>query len=249
MSKTDDEEISPGGSKMLRYKAAPTEWVPPAPSTGGEEIEAHLGKHYGEPTWVFHEILSSRIHIDVHIIPPRPERNVWTLFTSGMSDLPMTTEPAFEDRRFAELVLVLPPEWKVDELRATPPPADQEQWYWPIYWLKFLARFPHEHKTWLSQGHTLPNGDPPKPFAPATELCAWLLLPPISLPADARQVTLADGRCVHFYVMHALYLDELSVKLSKGTNTLLDAFSNADKSEALIVNRPSTVRKRLFGLF
>jgi hypothetical protein len=194
-------------------------------------------------------MLSSLIHVDVHVIPPRPDRDVWTLFTTGMSDRPMSTEPGFEDHRFAELILVLPSSWKIDQLRVTPPPADADHWYWPIRWLKSLARFPHEHKTWLGQGHTLPNGDPPQPFVSDTELCAWLLLPPINVPAEARQIALADGRRVHLYMMHALYLNELSLKLGKGTNALLDAFGKADKSETLVVDRPSTVRKKLFGLF
>ena len=29
--------------------------------------------------------------------------------------------------------------------------------FWPIQMLKFLARFPHEYKTWLGWGHTIPN--------------------------------------------------------------------------------------------
>src|SRR5262249_55781013 len=102
----------------------------------------------------------------------------------------------------------------------------------------------HEHQTWLGMGHTIPNGDPAKPFAPGTELCAWLLLPPVRVPNEAQEVALADGRRVHLYVLHALFLDELSLKLSKGTNALLDAFSRVDKPETLIVDRPTTSRKK-----
>jgi len=188
--------------------------------------------------------------LDVHLIAPRPERNVWTLFTTGMSDLPMATEPGFEPFRFAELMLVLPAEWRVDLLRATPPPAAElERWYWPIRWLKTMARFPHDHQTWFGSGHTLPNGDPAQPFAGETKLCAWLLLPPVRVPAEAQTISLADGRCVHVYVLHALYEDELRMKLDQGTRALLDAFSRIDLAETLIVDRPSSVRKKRFGIF
>jgi hypothetical protein len=245
----DDDEVSPGGSKTLRYKDAPTGWLPPAPSTSGPEIEQHFEKYFGKPATVFHEVLSSRIHIDVHVIAPRPERNVWTLFTSGMSDLPMTTEPGCEALRFAELMLVLPPEWRIDLLKVAPPPPDLEKWYWPLGWLRTLARFPHDHRTWLGQGHTLPNGNPAKPFTPDTQLCAWLLLPPVRVPKEAREIVTADGRRVHVYVLHALHDDELKLKLDKGTNALLAEFSRVDQSEALIVDRPSRVRKKRFGIF
>jgi hypothetical protein len=249
MSSDKDPEVSPGGSTMLRYGDVSNEWVRPAESIGAEAIERHVARFWGEPSFVFHEILSSRIHLDVHIIPPRPERDVWTLFTTGMSDLPMSTPPQFKDRSFAELVLVLPPTWKVGELKATPPPPTAQQWYWPIQWLKSLARFPHEHETWLSDGHTIPNGDPPRAFVSGTQLCAWLLLPPVSVPDKARSVALPNGRQVRLHVLHALHRDELALKLAKGTDALLEAFDKAQVSETLIVDRPSTVRKKRFGLF
>lgn len=250
MSGHDDDDVSPGGSKMLRHGAAPTGWIPPAPSTGGAEIEQHFEKHFGTATTVFHEIVSSVIHVDIHVIPPGDGRPCWTLFTSGMSDLPMTVEPGFEERRFAELLLKLPADWPIDKLQVTPPRPELEQWYWPIGWLKFLARFPHEHRTWLGQGHTLPNGDPPQPFAPSTKLCAWLLLPPTRVAAAARTLTLADGRVVHLYVVHALHPEELTLKLERGTNELLRAFDAADVSETLTIERaPVLPRRKLFGLF
>jgi Suppressor of fused protein (SUFU) len=239
MSQSDD--VTPGGSHILRHEPQDEcGWTPPPVEAGAEEIERHVTEHFGEPSTVLHEILSEIVHLDIHVIKPRPDRNCWTLFTTGMSDRPMTTNGP-EATRFAELMLSLPPDWRVDLLRLTPPSDDVEQWYWPIRWLKILARLPHEYGTWLGPYHTVPNGDPPEPFAADTRLCCWMLLPPVRVPADAREVTLADGRTVRLLVLHALYPEEMRLKLDKGSDALLSAFDRADLSEVLTPDRASVV--------
>jgi hypothetical protein len=247
MTKPDD--VSPGGSRILRYEEPQRDWQAAAPSANGEQIERHFATHFGEPSTVFHELVSDLVHLDVHIIRPRPERNWWTLFTTGMSDLPMTVPEGAEHLQRAELILALPPEWKVEALQATPPPEDLEQWYWPIRWLKQLARFPHEYKTWLGTGHTMPNGDPPEPFAPNTGLCSWWLLPPNTVPEEAQTVKLEGGGEVNLLSIHALYVQEQTLKLEKGSDALIEAFRKAQVSEVLKLDRSPVVRKKLFGLF
>src|SRR5215831_18616558 len=160
-----DGERNPDGSRILRYEARERKWeAAPPPSQGIEEIEKHVATYFGAPATVFHEIVSDLVHIDVHIIPPHAERDCWTLFTAGMSDRPMSPPEGADDEKWAELMISLPPDWTLDKLSVTPPPADLEKWYWPIRWLKQLARFPHTCETWLGSGHTIPNGDPPEPF-------------------------------------------------------------------------------------
>lgn len=242
-------ETSPGGSAILRHGARTAGWAPPAESRAMEEIENHFGRFFGPPETVLHELASGVVHIDVHVIRPRPERNWWTLFTTGMSDLPMNVPAGAEEHRFAELVLALPPEWDLDAVTGVPPAAGVERWYWPIRWMKMLARLPHEHGTWLGFGHTMPNGDPPEPMAPGTKLCGWLLLPPVTVPEEGWAVELADGRSVRLYSMHALHPEEMSLKLNEGTGALLEAFNRAKVSEVLNPRRASSVRRKLFGIF
>jgi len=240
MARDKKPETSASGNPIHRYEARDRDWTAPAESKGMEAIEEHCTRFFGEAETVFHEIVSDLVHIDVHVVPPRPTRNVWTLYTTGMSDLAMTVPEGAEDARFAELLLFLPAGWRVDQLDVTPPPPDLERWYWPVRWLKMLARFPHEYETWLGSGHSMPNGDPPEPFAPDTSLCAWMLLPPISVPAEGRTITLPD-RTVNLYVLHALHPDELELKLARGMNDLLDAFEQHDVSDVLQIDRPSSV--------
>jgi hypothetical protein len=98
-------------------------------------------------------------------------------------------------------------------------------------------------------GHTIPNGDPPTPFALGTRLCGWLLLPPVGVPDEAQTVKLSDGRTVNLFVLHALYLEELSLKLNQGVDPLLEAFDRTGVSEVLTLDRKPAVGRKLFGLF
>ncbi len=246
---TDDVERSPSGTPILRHEAVAHDWEPAQVGSHRQEVEAFLGRVLGTPEAVFHEIVSDLVHIDVHFVPPSPERDHWTLFTTGMSDRPMTVPEELDDYRFAELCVKIPSSWRFDLLQVTPPPPDLERWYWPIRWLKTLARLPHDYDTWLSTGHTVPNGDPPAPFAEGTDLCAWLLLPPIAIPPEERTLRLPDGTLVNLYVLRAVHSDELALNLDKGMDALLARFDEAGVSEVLDLSRPSSIRTRRFGLF
>src|SRR6185436_18632705 len=103
-----------------------------------EEIERHLARFGVEPQNVLHEIISDLVHLDVHLCDPTPERNFYTLFTTGMSDLPMTTPEGLDELRYAELMLCLPAGWPIQEGAGVDP---REEHYWPIRLLKALARF------------------------------------------------------------------------------------------------------------
>jgi len=247
MAKPGDER-SASGTPILRHAVGESGGTPPAEQTLASEIESHFEKHFGPVAIVFHEIVSDLIHLDVHVIRPGPERNCWTLFTTGMSALPMTPPPGAEDKQWAELLISLPPEWELDLLKGTPASNEDERGYWPVRWLKALACLPHEYETWLATGHTIPSGDPPQPFAPETKLCCWLLLPPVSVPAEARRIGLSDGRTVDLFALNALHLEELTLKLNKGLDALLDAFDRHQVSEVLAVDRPPAARRKLLGL-
>jgi hypothetical protein len=85
-------------------------------------------------------------------------------------------------------VALLPPDWRISEEA-----FQDESWYWPVRQLKMLARLPHKYRTWLWLGHTVPNDDPPEPFAPSTELCCSLLTLPLST-APPNKVSIIPSR-------------------------------------------------------
>jgi hypothetical protein len=91
--------------------------------------------------------------------------------------------------------------------------------------MRWLAHFPHDQKTWIGSGHTIPNGNPPAPFWGSSILDTILLIPPIV----KRDQTLQDelilgGEAVHFLWMVPLTAPECKLKLGKGLDAILDLF-------------------------
>src|SRR5262249_44583228 len=156
---------------------------------------------------VWHEIVSDRVHVDVHVAQPDYWRPYYTLVTSGMSDLPMTAPPGAN--RYAELMLCLPENWPM-----TASDFDDERAYWPIRLLKMVARLPHEYQTWIGPGHTVPNGDPAQPYAAGTPFSAVLATPPRRAPASAGTILVEDGRRISLLALLPLYPQELAHKLT-----------------------------------
>ena len=134
-----------------------------------EAAEAHICRYFGEYPEVFHEIVSPDLHIDICVVPPGPERNYYTLVTLGMGAHRMNVPEELAEYKLerAELIMALPPDWKLKE--------EDERWYWPIRQLKTAARLPLQNDTWLGWGHSIDNREP---FAEGTGLCGVLLVSP-----------------------------------------------------------------------
>jgi predicted Zn finger-like uncharacterized protein len=235
---TEPSEYSESGTPIFRHPERETEFTPVAGDADSiEAISEHIAAHLGAVDGVFHELVSDLVHIDVHMVGPSEDRPYHTLVTSGMSDLPMTVPEGAEEYRHAELLLSLPEAWPLTEEA-----FNDERNYWPIRWLKMLARLPHEYNTWLSWGHTVPNGDPPNPFAPNTKLCCALVMQPLLVPEDFLELTMPDDRVVHFYALVPLYREEMEFKLKHGTEALLERFAAAEVNELLDVRRTNVCK-------
>jgi Suppressor of fused protein (SUFU) len=241
----DNGEVSPGGSHILRH--GPRER--PFEGAAGDEIlleavDAHIERHFGdENIWVYHEVVSDLVHLDVHVIPPGDDRPWITLVTSGMAERSMSVPDGLEEHAYAELMLALPPEWPLHQEA-----LEHESNYWPIRLLKTLGRLPHEYGTFLYWGHSIPNGDPPEPYTASTSLCGALIMPPLLTPEEFAELTLPDGRVVHFYAVVAMHADEMELKLRKGADHVAELFDQAGVTELVDPNRPSVVaRRRFFG--
>lgn len=99
--------------------------------------------------------------------------------------------------------------------------SDEETDYWPLRWLKIMARLPGNEKSWLGWGHTVPSGEP---FAENTRLCGMLLENPVTFEEEAAACPLPDGSCIRFYQMIPLYEEEMDYKVSHGTEALRGRF-------------------------
>lgn len=240
----DPPETSPSGAPIYRY-----EGVEPAPfelASGNEDtiaaISDHIERYLGPIAGVFHELVSDQVHLDVYVVNPSADFPFYTLITSGMSDRPMTVPPEADPAEappYAELCILLPSTWRIPGPGKT---FDSDSAYWPISWLKLVARLPHEYHTWLGFGHTIPNGEDAAPFADDTELGCMLLLTPISLPEEFQTLQLRADKTVHFYALYPLYREEMELKMNQGVGALLDRFEAHNISDVLDLTRPNVVR-------
>jgi Suppressor of fused protein (SUFU) len=231
---------TPGGSEIVRHEFRERGREP---SSGDPElidaIDRHLERAFGDDGNVFHELVSDLVHLDVHFIPARGERSWSTLVTCGMAERPMTVPDSLEEYRYAELLLALPSDWPLTEDAF----AD-ERVYWPIRLLKDLGRLPHEFETFLYYGHSIPNGDPPEPYAAGTKLCGALISPPLLVPDGFEQLQVSDDRVVHFYAVSVLHRDELEYKLEHGAEALWERLDEAGVTELVDPARASVVGRR-----
>jgi hypothetical protein len=243
----NEPELTPLGAPIYRY-----EGVEPAPfelvsdDTTITAIADHIERHLGPVQGVYHELLSDKVHLDVHVVAPSADFPFYALITSGMSDRPMTVPPEAspdEAPPFAELCMLLPSTWNIpaDSAEVAAAFAD-ENVYWPIRWLKLLARLPHEYGTWLGFGHTIPNGEDAAPFANDTELGCMLLLTAISLPEEFQTLAIGPDKTVQFYTLYPLYREEMDLKMTQGVGALLDRFEEYDISDVLDLARPNVAR-------
>ncbi|MDQ0112427.1 suppressor of fused domain protein [Paenibacillus harenae] len=203
-------------------------------------ISEHVEKHIGKISSVFHEIISDLIHLDILIVNPTKERNYYTIVTSGMSNLPMNVPEGAEEFKFAELMLCLPSDWKLSQEA-----FELEENYWPIHWLKKMARLPHEYQTWLYLAHTVPNGDPAQPFASNTQLSGMILSVP-TIVEDLKSfftLSLPNETDVHFFSLIPLYKEEMDLKLKSGADALFEKLEKAGVNEIINLKRKNVAKK------
>ena len=201
----------------------------------------HVEKHFGTVAGIYHELLSVYVHVDLYIVRPTKKRPVTTVVTCGMSQRPLP------DGRHAELMLVLPPAWPT----LGDPGFETPAGFWPYRLLKELARFPHEYGTVLWGGHTIPNGDPPRPYGPNTELCGALLGPIVHAESASAHTISHDGCDINLFAVWLLHADEMAFELEHGAGELFDLLDQAGVSELVHADRHSAAepprrRRRIF---
>ncbi len=234
--------VSLSGSPIYQHREA-LPWAAPPGEEYIEQISEHIEKHLGPIETVFHELVSDKVHIDVHFVKPTADFPYVRLVTSGMSDLPMRTPDDPRLPKYAELLITLPADWKLAQAD-----MQDERWYWPIRLLKVLARLPHEYQTWLGWGHTVPNGDPAVPYAESTKFCGALVIPSVTVPNEFHTLAIPDVKDISFYAVVPLYEREMNLKLRSGLDALLERFDKHGVSDVVDPNRKDTAARR-FGLW
>jgi Suppressor of fused protein (SUFU) len=232
-----DDDLHPD-ARIHRYDAAEPGAFAIGDSDLIDAVSAHIEQHIGPINQVWHEIASEYVHIDVHHVAATPDRPWHVLVTTGMSAKPMTVPTGVpDDFRHAELMISLPMDWDVSEAAFA-----AEDNYWPVRWLKSLARLPHQYNTWLSDAHTIPNGDPAEPLSTGTRLSGFIVLPSFELDPEQLQLTLQDGRVIRFWSLLPLHADEMTFKLRKGADALIERLDERGVTSVVDSQRPSVAK-------
>lgn len=123
---------------------------------------------------------------------------------------------------------------------------EAERHYWPVRALKLVARLPHLYETWIGAGHTIPNGDPAKPFAEGTKLCGAIVGAPVALAESFRRCELSPEKTVHLHALYPIHLDEMEFKLEHGADALFDKMAARKVSEIVDPKRRSVLARRFW---
>lgn len=178
-----------------------------------EHFNCYLG---GEPI-VLHELYSDYMHIDLFIWPPTPQRDLWTVVTSGMSAHVMKTPHHSYVPDRVELVLTLPKTWpslnQIHQLEQD----TADQYMWPFQTIKTLARTPYLNNTWLGNLHTTVVDSGTGQTYPGTGFSGIMLAPLRSLPEEANKFTVKEHQ-IQCLGLYPLYPQELSLILEQKTN-------------------------------
>lgn len=213
----------------LTARELPTWREPPPRHPIVEAVEQSIPCDSHPLAWV--PLIPDEVPVAVHAVF---DAEFYGLFTSGMSQQPMTVPLGGEAYRYAELVLHLgedwgskPNEWRVPERT------------WAINWLRQIAQIPFANNTWLGGKWTIiSNEDPPQPLSEFTDMTCWLLLgdkEPLS------RVELPDGRSVCFYTLMPIHTAERDLALTEGLVALLEKFADQDVPLWLDPHRKSVV--------
>lgn len=205
-----------------------------------KQVSRHLNQFFqDDEVSVLHEIVSETVHSDVYVVKPNAKkgRDFYLLLSCGMSALPMAVPKGFEKFRYAELVMLLPPDWnmKYEELR------DENNW-WPVVLLMHLTKQPHLAETWLGFEHTFAY-DLDQPFSSNNRFVGIILLDSITLPEKFMKIKgWLWQKSVNIYTVIPLYKEELIFTREHGTDALLDLFNANHISEIVDLNRKNVCK-------
>ena len=199
------------------------------------EVDAYIAKAFGRFENVFHEIISTDIHLDVCIVPPTDEEPFYKLVTMGAGAYEMNIPDRWKEYKLerAEYVIYVPKDWNLQS-------PDMED-YWPMKTLKDVARLPIWCDTWLAYGHTTQADEEGTPYASNTRFNSVVLDFCENHQGEVRLET-SSGKLIHFYQIIPLYPEELKFKMENDAETLIDMFNQKGIEYKVVdINRRSVV--------
>lgn len=200
-----------------------------------QALDQHIDQFFEfEDVVVWRDKRTDNLKIDIYHIKPNDERPYHILMTYGMSRSPMKVPDNAKGFEFGELVAILPDDWDL-----SPEGLKKAENYWPVFWLKNLARIPQQYDSWLCYGHSIPNGDPSSAIAD-TSFEGVVIMDSVTLPEDFLEVKV-DDYTLYLYTVIPVYPEEMEYKISHGVEALREKLADAGIGDWIIPFRPSAV--------
>ena len=213
-------------------------------SNSAKRVISHFERHVGKVISTIPDDAPNMVNIDIHIIEPSTDIPYYTLFTTGMSDLPMNPPTDLPEFKLAELILHLPPFWNLD-----PDNFDDDTIYWPVRWLRKIARRPHEYNSWLGHTHMVPNDNPDYPFSEGVGFNCWMLMMPLLMEEEFEIMQLGLHKQINFYTIFPLYDEEVQYSLDNGIEALFNKLNKNNMKPVLQIGRKNTCKRPWWKIF
>jgi hypothetical protein len=229
-------ESNPNGTQRVVHDGRRIPFRPAGISEHFQAVHDHIERTVGTAPYVFHDLFSDLVHVDIYPVPPAGDRPWWTLVTNGMSGAPMRLPEAAGGPRLlhAELCILLPPDWPVLSAEGALPER-----LWPMSMLGVLGKFPHAHDTWFEPGMTVCNGQPPEPWMSGCRFCGVLLERPALLPETFWTLRVRRGVEIDFLALLPLHGDELELGRRIDPDRFVERLLQAGLTHVVDPDRPS----------
>ena len=202
-----------------------------------DEFEKYIETQFGEISFVFHEICSPDIHLDIIVIEPNEKSNYYKLITMGAGAYKMNVPEELQQYNLerAEFMMFLPPDWDVK--------SSDNKYYWPIKMLKSVARLSVNYNTWLGFGHTVSSDAGNTPYDESTGFCSIVLLSGLNQEFEKMNLEISGLGKMNFYQIFPLYEEELKYKQDNGIEALCSLFEDEDLSPVINIERKNNCKK------
>lgn len=199
-----------------------------------KDIDNHLNYIFpGRKTGLHIDPSGAKYQIDINIMYPSDDEEFYVIYTSGMSNedmlLPDGMEKEYPEFKRAELFMLLPKNWDMDNMVS---PIPKHETYWPMQLLRMVARYHYEFFTWIGPGYTIEY----ESFANNTKLSAAMVL---SLGDDISIMKTKCNQLISLYLVLPIYKEEVMYKMQYGYDAFIDKFAKtfpANNGEEWIVD-------------
>lgn len=218
----DESKSSP---KEQENKSSNIKRLKPVNFAYSKDIDDHMNYIFpGRQTGLHIDPSGAKYQIDINVMYPTDDEPYYVLYTQGMSSedmiLPEAVEKEYPEFKRAELFMLLPADWDIDNMTSSYP---KHETYWPMQLLRMVARYHYEFFTWVAPGYTVEYSS----FANNTKLSAAML---VSLGDDIAIMKTKDNKQISLYLVLPIYKEEAKYKLQHGYDEFIEKYSEAFSS-------------------